>query len=119
MRSSAIGRLIGGLLAFSVFAAVVLASSAGAEDDPNARSAGSPSAYWGAYIDGFPGDTAKIDAFEAQAGKRASIIHWGQPWWHCDDACGYQGFQAQYFDSVRNRGSIPMVNWGSWDYSDG
>ncbi|MFM8322668.1 MAG: glycoside hydrolase family 26 protein [Chloroflexota bacterium] len=79
--------------------------------------------YWGAYIDGetygqndAPWNTTTIDKFEAHANKKISIIHWGQPWWNCVKSdCGYQYFKNQQpqYDSMRNRGYIPLVDWGS------
>ncbi len=72
--------------------------------------------YWGAYIDGAPWDLARQDAFEARAGKGASLMHWGQPWWHDGR---YQPFQTDVFDRVRARGSIPVLDWGAWDYCCG
>jgi hypothetical protein len=46
-----------------------------------------------------------------------SILHWGQSWWSCDPSCGYQYFaeQVQQYDTVRSRGMIPLVDWGSFD----
>lgn len=75
--------------------------------------------YWGAYINGVPWDMTKLTAFEQQAGKGVSIVHWGQPWWHCYSVCGYQSFDAQraQFQAVRDYGAIPLVDWGSWDYA--
>lgn len=84
------------------------------------------SIYWGARIKGdtysmldAPWDPATIDIFEAHAQKRLSILNWGQPWWHCYSSCGYQQFQDQVaqYDMVRGRGTIPFVDWASWDYA--
>jgi beta-mannanase len=63
-----------------------------------------------------PFEARTIDTFESHAGKRASIVHWGQPWWH---AGKYQPFYADDYERVRLRGAIPMINWSSWDYSNG
>jgi hypothetical protein len=83
--------------------------------------------YWGAYIKGStyglsdaPWNTTTIDKFESHAGKKISILHWGQPWWNCTSSgCGYQYFQTQQtqFQAMRNRGIIPLVDWSSWDLS--
>lgn len=70
--------------------------------------------YWGAYVQGVPWDAGKLESFEANAGKQLSIIHWGQPWWH---AGKYQSFTPGVFDIVRKHGSIPMIDWNSWDYA--
>lgn len=81
--------------------------------------------YWGAWISGDtygvgnpPWDTAAIDLFEQHAGKRLSILHWGQPWWRCENtSCRYQpfNFQKAQYDTVRQRGYIPLVDWASFD----
>jgi hypothetical protein len=72
--------------------------------------------YWGAYLNGAPFDLSTIDNFEAAAGKRMSIVHWGQPWVM---GGALQSFQTHQYDVVRARGAIPMVDWGSWDVSKG
>ena len=68
--------------------------------------------YWGAYIEGVPWDMSKLEAFEARAGKRVSIVHFGQPW-------QYRGAMQAFpptslLDAIRTHGAIPMINWGSW-----
>lgn len=84
------------------------------------------SIYWGAFIKGntydlgdAPWNTTTIDMFELHAQKKLSILHWGQPWWHCYFSCGYQPFRYQVaqYDLVRNRGYIPLVDWASWDFA--
>jgi hypothetical protein len=84
--------------------------------------------YWGANIDGAPYgfadapfDTRTLDAFEAQVKKKMSIVHWGQPWWHCYQVCGYQqfSFQVAQYDKVRSRGAVPLVDWSSFDFCCG
>lgn len=81
--------------------------------------------YWGAWIAGDtynvvnpPWNTQAIDTFEQHASKKISILHWGQPWWYCDDTCRYQmfDFQKAQYDVVRQRGYIPLVDWASFDY---
>ncbi len=80
--------------------------------------------YWGAWINGdtyglndAPWEPQAIDTFENHAGKKMSILHWGQPWWTCDPECHYQTFQSQVaqYDAIRQRGLIPLVDWASWD----
>jgi len=71
-----------------------------------------PSLYWGAYVRGWPADPTVVDKFERSAGKKMSIVHWGQPWSRNGQL---QEFQTAYFDFARQRGSIPLVDWGSWD----
>ena len=77
---------------------------------------------WGALVGGQPPTTAALqpggpfDAFETRSGKKMAILHWGQPWrLNGTD----QPFQTDYFNSVRNRGSIPLLDWGSWVSGDG
>lgn len=86
--------------------------------------------YWGAYISGStygtslgdaPWDTNTWDLFETNAGKKVSVLHWGQAW-HWRAQSGYSGildgfYQKFYpgdFDKVRQRGAIPFLDWGSW-----
>lgn len=76
------------------------------------------SLYWGAYIDtpagSAPWSTAALHAFEDDAGKNVSIVHWGEPWY--DNGAG-EPFWPANFDAVRSAGAIPMIDWGSWDLS--
>ena len=90
---------------------------------PQAAISTTASVYWGAYIHGgtygfenAPWDTRAIDAFEQNAGKRVSILHWGQAWQRCGTICLYQEFNEQkpQFDAMWQRGIIPLLDWGSW-----
>jgi len=79
--------------------------------------------YTGAYLKGStyglgdaPWDDRTIEAFENNAGKRLSILHWGQAWYWSSRG-GYQEFEPKLYEKVRQRGTIPMVNWNSWDLS--
>ncbi|HZQ10768.1 MAG TPA: glycosyl hydrolase [Anaerolineae bacterium] len=75
--------------------------------------------YWGIYLDGVPWDMNKLKRFESSINKSVSIVHWGQPWWHCYSRCGYQSFNAQraQYEAVRQHGAIPLLDWGAWDYA--
>jgi len=83
-----------------------------------------PRIYWGAWIAGSvsghgdaPWDMRSVAAFEREAGKGVSIIHFGQPWYTNGAP---QPFYRQPLDAVRQHGAIPLVDWGSWDLrSDG
>jgi mannan endo-1,4-beta-mannosidase len=73
--------------------------------------------YWGAYIDGAPygydnppWDMRAVSTFEAHAGKTISILHFGLSWYVGGSA---QPFLATPFETVRQHGSIPMVDWNS------
>jgi mannan endo-1,4-beta-mannosidase len=74
------------------------------------------SVYWGAYVNGAPFNLSILDDFEAQVGKHVSIVHWGQPWLMQG---AFQPFQSHLYQVVRDRGSIPMIDWGSWDLGKG
>lgn len=78
-----------------------------------------PQVYWGVYMDGVPWNMDTLTSFETSVGKKVSLVHWGQPWWHCYTVCGYQSFnsQLQQYDIVRLHGAIPFVDWASWDYA--
>jgi hypothetical protein len=72
----------------------------------------SPRVYWGAFVNGWPDDPKSLDSFEAEVGRKPSLVHWGQPWFNKGQP---QVFQTAYMQTVRDRGSIPVVDWGSWD----
>jgi beta-mannanase len=101
----------------SIVAILLLSSaharSAIAAPDSSTQTA---SVYWGAYIYGAPFNMALIDDVEAQAGKKMSIVHWGQPWVMNG---AFQAFQAPQYAAIRARGAIPMVDWSSWDLGKG
>jgi mannan endo-1,4-beta-mannosidase len=73
------------------------------------------SLYWGAYIDNVPASMTGLDAFESAVGKKVSIVHWGQSWAKPPS----NPFQTDRFDRVRNRGAIPMLDWGAWQLGAG
>jgi hypothetical protein len=91
-------------------------------DGANARPSAS-SIYWGAMLAGAAAPTAQnmqpggvMDQFETRAKKKMSIYHWGQPW-KMNGA--FQNFYATWFDNVRAHGSIPLIDWGSWQLGYG
>lgn len=67
--------------------------------------------YWGSYVNNAPFIPSLMDQFETDAGKKQSIVHWGEPWTLKDQP---QPFQTDQAEAVRLRGSIPMINWDSW-----
>jgi hypothetical protein len=81
-----------------------------------------PAVYWGALVEAQAPSTANMqpggvfDIFETRAQKKMSILHWGQPW---KMNGSYQAFYAPWFDNVRNHGSIPLLDWGSWHLGAG
>ncbi len=81
-----------------------------------------PAVYWGALVEGQEPSTENMqpggvfDAFETRVQKRMSILHWGQPWKMNNS---YQAFYTPWFDNVRNHGSLPMIDWSSWNLGAG
>lgn len=77
--------------------------------------------YWGAYIDygntSAPWTISSWDKFEKDAGKKVSILHFGQAW--KDGSGNFQSFSPTLMNSVRSRGAIPMIDWGSWKIGAG
>jgi hypothetical protein len=80
-----------------------------------------PRIYWGARIGGgeygagfgdAPWDMRTLAMFESHAGKGASIVLWGQPWYAYGTP---QGFDAHLFEEIRAHGAIPMIDWSPWD----
>jgi beta-mannanase len=53
-----------------------------------------------------PWDMRSQDAFEAHAGKKASLMAIGVAW-----GSSTPNFQPAAMDTIRNRGSIPFVSW--------
>ncbi len=78
--------------------------------------------YWGALVDGQAPSSGQLQpggafhTFEAATQKGMSILHWGQPW---EMHGAMQPFQTAYFNSTRSRGSIPLIDWGSWALGGG
>jgi hypothetical protein len=61
-------------------------------------------------------NTALIDDFESRAGKRLSLYIFGQSW---RSGGSYQNFPQAALQRVRDRGTIPVLDWGSWDAAVG
>jgi beta-mannanase len=57
-------------------------------------------------------------AFEAQAGKRMTLLEWGQDWYECNSGdprrCGMTRFPAGLAARVRAHGALPVLSWGSY-----
>jgi hypothetical protein len=89
---------------------------------------GTPRVYWGAWIDGStygrdnpPWDMGTVDTFESHAQRGISILHFGIPW-HAPAPCwpgGYYPFVPDLFERLRQRGVIPLLDWGSWSRCNG
>lgn len=83
-----------------------------------------PQVYWGAYIDGGqygvtspPWNWSAVDTFESHAGKKISILHFGWSWKSSNGS--YNNFASNVFDTVRQHGVIPYVDWGSMQLGGG
>ncbi len=88
-----------------------------------------PNLYWGASVGTqFTGNYPPFDwnaetdfANLDSGGKQPSIVSWGQPWSasaYCTSSSPYPAghycpFQTSLFDSVRQRGYVPMLSWAS------
>ena len=104
-------------------------SSLGQHTRSDASSGERSQMYWGAYMDGShygsnygtaPYDSNTWNKFEQNSGKQVSVVVFGIPWYHSSSwPNGYWPFPTTAVESVRQRGAIPMISWGSWDYSNG
>jgi hypothetical protein len=94
---------------------LVLAASVFAVPAP-ASAASDSSIYWGAYLNGAPFDSSIMDKYESTTGKKMSIVTWGEPWVQNGQ---FMQFQTATFQSVRGRGSLPLLTWGSWELGKG
>lgn len=72
--------------------------------------------YLGVHVPGWLQDLSLVTAFEANAQKAVSIVMWYQGWGLTD---GSQNFETSWMDAVRNHGSIPLVTWEPWLYTQG
>lgn len=86
-----------------------------------ASSATAAPILWGAWVDGDaygptyddpPWDMAAQGVFEQHAGKRASIIHYGQAW---KEGGVSQPFYPGPANAVTARGAVPLLDWNPWD----
>lgn len=80
--------------------------------------------YWGALIDGEnyglmdpPWDMRSVEMFEANVGKKVSLLHIGFPWF---DSVGwphnkYYPFVPSLFETLHQRDITPLVTWAPWD----
>ena len=75
-----------------------------------------PSVYYGVHVPGWLDNLDALTAFEDAARKRVSIVMWYQGWGVTD---GTQYFQTSWMNNVRRHGSIPMVTWEPWLYTEG
>ncbi len=83
---------------------------------PIQKSTLQPSVYYGVHVPGWLQDMSAVTTFEQDANKSVSIVMWYQGWGLQD---GTQNFEPTWMDNVRNHGSIPMVTWEPWLYTQG
>lgn len=72
--------------------------------------------YYGVNVPGQPGNLTQLETFEHAVNKPVSIVMWYQGW-GVPDSSRY--FQPAWMNNVRNHGSIPMVTWEPWNYTQG
>ena len=75
-----------------------------------------PSVYLGVHVSGNLQNMSEVTTFEQDAHKSVSIVMWYQGWGLQD---GTQNFEPTWMDNVRNHGSIPLVTWEPWLYTQG
>ncbi len=78
---------------------------------------------WGAYAGGgqygladAPWDLSSAAAFASEAGKRMSVLEWGQDWYDTNAGSSQptpQPFPVTLLDAVRQAGYLPVISWGS------
>ena len=83
---------------------------------PVQKSTLQPSVYYGVHVPGWLQDMSAVTTFEQDANKSPSIVMWYQGWGLQD---GTQNFETVWMNNVRNHGSIPMVTWEPWLYTQG
>lgn len=80
------------------------------------ESVASAAVYWGAYVSNAPWTMDDLDRFESTLEKRVSILHFGLPWMQKGE---FKSFPVPIMNQIRDRGSIPMIGWGSWHLGKG
>jgi hypothetical protein len=80
----------------------------------------SNSIYWGAWIGSqltgteAPWDMNAVSAFEADAQKHVSLVHFASPFADCSrNPCSYYGFPTTPMENIRKHGAIPFFSWSS------
>ena len=67
--------------------------------------------YLGVSVPGAPWSMTDLDQFERDAGHRATFVAYYTGW--------RDEFNRYAFDNIAARGSIPLVTWEPWDYTNG
>ena len=73
-------------------------------------------AYYGVHVPGQLSSLTQLKTFEHNVNKAPSIVMWYQGWGVSDSS---RYFQPSWMNNVRNHGSIPMVTWEPWNYTQG
>ncbi|HEV7399285.1 MAG TPA: glycosyl hydrolase [Solirubrobacterales bacterium] len=78
------------------------------------------SIYWGAWIGSqltgteAPWDMNAVSAFEGEAQKHVSLVHFASPFADCSrNPCSYYGFPTTPMENIRKHGAIPFFSWSS------
>jgi hypothetical protein len=79
--------------------------------------------YWGAYAGGAqygladaPWNLTSATTFATHAGKRLSMLEWGQDWYDTNGTASrptLQPFPTALLNSVVRAGYLPVISWGS------
>lgn len=98
-----------------VMTAVTLPSRQVSASAPQPKAASSM-LYYGVHVPGWFNTMSAATAFEQVAQKPVSIVMWYQGWGVQDESAN---FETGWMNNVRNHGSIPMVSWEPWNYTQG
>jgi hypothetical protein len=78
------------------------------------------SIYWGAWIGSqltgteAPWDMGAVTAFENDAQKHVSLVHFASPFADCNrNPCSFYSFPTTPMENIRKHGSIPFFSWSS------
>jgi beta-mannanase len=98
------------------FAWLVAACGGSSVATPTMTTSQTPSVYYGIHVPGWLNNLNALTTFEHDAKKKVSIVMFYQGWGLTD---GAQNFETDWMNNVRNHGSIPMVTWEPWLYTNG
>lgn len=86
----------------------------GAHGKTGSSSNGQNGVYLGVWQPGAPWNMTPLDQFERETGKRVAIVHWYQGW-----GAANAPLDTSLLSAVAARGSMPMITWEPWDYTQG
>ncbi|HWG86002.1 MAG TPA: glycosyl hydrolase [Deinococcales bacterium] len=67
----------------------------------------------GLFQPGVPWDLTQLSQFETASGRKAAIVHWFQDW------ANDPALHLDLIRKVADHGSIPMITWEPWNWSQG